>query len=207
VMIWKVCGMRESENIEEVLKVQPDWMGLIFYPGSKRYVSALDENTLKIIWSSSTTLVGVFVNASYEVIKEAVAKYQLKIIQLHGHESSDLGNQLKKNGLQVMKVFGVENELPEEDMKSWEGIADFFLFDTKSVDYGGAGRQFNWNALSSYKLDTPFLIGGGVGLDNIRNIDKLKLEKLVGIDTNSKLEITPGVKDLEKVKKMKEAIC
>jgi len=87
--------------------------------------------------------------------------------------------------------------------KQYQGIADYFLFDTASINYGGSGRHFDWNILRNYNLETPFLLSGGVQLEDIDQIKSMQVDKLVGVDVNSRFEIGPAMKDLEKLKRLK----
>ena len=206
-MLLKVCGMREHENIKDLLKVSPDWMGLIFYPKSKRFVGSMDPKTIAAIQASEVAIAGVFVNPSLDEIKEKVITYHLDMVQLHGNETLALGKEVKNLGVEVIKVFGIKDYLPMEEMKEWVGTADYFLFDTKSKDYGGTGRKFDWSALKGYNLEVPFLLSGGIDVTDIEEVRALNLTQMIGIDTNSKMEISPGLKDMDKVRKMKELVC
>jgi phosphoribosylanthranilate isomerase len=93
-MSLKVCGMRDPDNIRDLVEVvQPDWMGLIFYPPSPRFV----ENALaESIRNFRVNKVGVFVNASMEEIGEKVGLFGLDAIQLHGDESPEFAKMLKE---------------------------------------------------------------------------------------------------------------
>ncbi len=206
-MMLKVCGMRSKENIEELLEVEPEFMGLIFYPKSKRFVRELDAEVIDRLERSETKVVGVFVNASLEVIEQKVEEYKLDFVQLHGDEPLELGQQLAEKGMRVIKVFGVKDELPQEEISLWEPLVDYFLFDTKSTGYGGTGQRFSWNILKDYQARKPFFLSGGIALENANEVLEMDIPELVGVDVNSKLEIAPAIKDMEKVRDLKKLIC
>ena len=193
--------MRDPANIQELIELKPDFMGFIFYRKSPRYVDAIDEDTLMRI-PISIRKVGVFVNESLEVILEIANKYGLEYIQLHGDEDLTFANALKERGLKIIKVFRVMDAIPFF-ARNYEGIADYFLFDTASINYGGSGRHFDWNILKNYNLSVPFLLSGGVQLEDIPKIKSMEIEKLVGIDVNSRFELAPALKDIEKLKQLK----
>ena len=86
------------------------------------------------------------------------------------------------------------------------GVADYFLFDTATSSYGGSGRHFDWNILKNYNLEVPFLLSGGIDLSDIEKIKSLNIASMVGIDVNSRFELKPGLKDLDKVKELKAAL-
>ena len=200
----KVCGMRDPENIQELTALKPDFIGFIFYPKSPRYVSEMDEDFITGI-PSGIHKVGVFVNESLETISQLAEKYGLEYIQLHGDEDLTFANTLKERGLKIIKVFRIADALPTF-AKNYEGVADYFLFDTASVDYGGSGQHFDWSILRNYDLQVPFLLSGGIRLDDMAKIKSLNIEKLAGIDVNSRFEIAPAVKEIDKLKELKELL-
>ena len=200
----KVCGMRDIKNIQGLVAIEPDFIGFIFYHKSPRYVGEMDDNFIMCI-PSGIHKVGVFVNEAIEKIVDLANKYGLEYIQLHGDEDLKFVQQLKQKGLKIIRVFRVMDTIPFV-AKKYEGIADYFLFDTASINYGGSGRHFDWDILRNYNLKIPFLLSGGVQLEDIPKIRAMKIEKLVGIDVNSRFETKPAMKDLKKIAELKSAL-
>ncbi len=198
--------MRDPENIEAVGALQPDLMGFIFYEKSKRLVTP-DEWVLEKVWSFQGKKVGVFVNADLEEVLENVAAFRLDYAQLHGDESLDYGKELHEKEVRLIKVFGVQDKMPVDEIRLWEPYTDIFLFDTETNNYGGSGQKFDWSILNDYDSTKPFMLSGGIGLEDIEDIKNLAIPKLWGIDVNSKFELEPGLKDIEKVKALKDALC
>ena len=194
----KVCGMRDPDNIRELIEVGPDLMGMIFYEKSPRYVSG--HVGFK---TSQIDHVGVFVNPTKEEVLDKVKEYGLKYIQLHGSESVEFVSSIKQAGLIVIKVFRIIDELPVLEMKAFNGLVDYFLFDTKTALFGGSGQQFNWEILEAYPFETPYFLSGGIDLEDVPKILKMDLPKLYAIDVNSRFEVKPGLKDIQKIKKLK----
>lgn len=201
----KVCGMRDSGNIRQLLKLQPDYMGFIFYEKSKRFVPELDAELLND-FPSETKKVGVFVNASLEEVKGKVDRYGLDLVQLHGDESVEYVGDLFAAGIRVIKVFSVGDSFDFEQLKPYKGLVDFFLFDTKGKERGGNGVTFDWELLKAYDQSVPFFLSGGIDNENISALESLKGMNIHAIDVNSKYEISPGLKDIEELKKLKRAI-
>lgn len=201
----KVCGMRDSGNIRQLLKLQPDYMGFIFYEKSKRFAPELDAELLND-FSSETKKVGVFVNASLEEVKGKVDRYGLDLVQLHGDESVEYVGDLFAAGIRVIKVFSVGDSFDFEKLKPYKGLVDFFLFDTKGKERGGNGVTFDWELLKAYDQSVPFFLSGGIDNENISALESLKGMNIHAIDVNSKYEISPGLKDIEELKKLKRAI-
>jgi phosphoribosylanthranilate isomerase len=198
----KVCGMRNSDNIQQLAELPIDFMGFIFYEKSKRYVAnQLDIDQLNNL-PKSIQKVGVFVNEGLENIIEIVEKYNLEMVQLHGDESPEFGQNLKQKGIKVIKAFSVDEAFDFSETKPFENVADYFIFDTKTPQIGGSGQSFNWQILEKYRGATPFLLAGGIGVENLKSAQEIKHKMLVGLDLNSKFEIEPGLKDIEKLKKV-----
>ncbi|MCK5782652.1 MAG: phosphoribosylanthranilate isomerase [Flavobacteriales bacterium] len=192
----KVCGMRESHNIEKLLKLDIDMMGMIFYDKSPRYIVEVPQ----LSFNENINKVGVFVNSSFEDIMEIARKFKLNNIQLHGNESVELCERLKKEKLIVMKAFGIDDDFDFSQIKKFENTCSLFVFDTKTKAYGGSGRKFNWNKLKEYQGDTPFLLSGGISLENSSELVDFKHYKYAGVDLNSGFEIKPALKDIGKLK-------
>lgn len=181
--------MRDDGNIRAVEALNLDWMGFIFYPPSKRFVSVLPDYL-----PVKTKRVGVFVNENMETILERVALFRLDIVQLHGSESPEFCRQLGQHDIQVLKAFGIADYLPSKKIAAYEGSCDYFLFDTQTSVYGGSGRQFEWNILQNYQDNTPFLLSGGIGPDDVQTIREFTHPLCIGIDINSKFELSPAKK-------------
>ena len=189
--------MREADNIREVEALGIDLMGLIFWPKSKRYVAERPQYL-----PTQVKKVGVFVDASLEDIRQHIQDYQLDIIQLHGHETPDFIAQLSIFNFQfsIIKAFNIATAEDLAQTKPYEGIVDYFLFDTKAQLPGGSGEQFDWSVLSHYEGTTPFLLSGGIGPDDAERIKSFHHPRCIGIDLNSRFEIAPGLKDVNQLK-------
>ncbi len=197
--------MRESTNISELLKLQPDYMGFIFYGKSKRDVAdGLDAQLLNA-FPSSTKKVGVFVNAVLDFVKGKVAKFGLDLVQLHGDEAPKFCAELKANGVKIMKVFSMGENFDFDVLEAYKSHVDFFLFDTKGKERGGNGELFNWELLNEYDGEIPYFLSGGIDLENIESLSDLKVQPYA-IDVNSKFEIEPGLKDVERLKELKNKL-
>ena len=205
-MKLKVCGMGDSENIREILKSDPDYIGFIFYEKSKRFVDAIDLDVLREIEDQGISKVGVFVNASIEEVEEKWRSHRLDFVQLHGDESVAYGRELQKIDIQIIKVFRITDVLPKSEIQQWEDVAELFLFDTATEGYGGSGEKFGWEILSDYSSEVEYLLSGGIDLEDLDTIQNMDLPGMIGIDVNSKFEVSPRWKDAEKVQLLKELI-
>ena len=198
--------MRESTNISELLKLSPDFMGFIFFAKSKRDVADSLDAELLASFPESIQKVGVFVNAELDFVKGKVEQFGLNLVQLHGDESPEYCFDLKSKGIKVMKVFSVGESFDFNQLEAYKPYVDFFLFDTKGIERGGNGVQFDWSILKGYDQEIPFFLSGGIDLENLEQLSELKGMNLHAIGVNSKFEIEPGLKDVGRLKELKERL-
>ncbi len=192
--------MKFPDNIREVIKYRPDYLGFIFYPGSPRYAGENLDELSKLNIPSSILKTGVFVNESIDKIKQITSSISLDMVQLHGKEPVTDCIELKRSGLKITKVFSVGEDFDFNLMEPYVGNVDYFLFDTKGKYHGGNSIPFDWQIIEKYPFSIPFFLGGGIGLENIDLVKQIKNSYLYALDANSRLEISPGLKDPEKIK-------
>lgn len=203
----KVCGMRDRANsLQLVQEVDPDWMGLIFYPKSPRLVP-----TESAEWLIDLPLkkVGVFVGEDQSEIRRKSTLFGLSALQLHGGESVEVVKQLKEdNGLQIWKVFGVGEKLDWKMMEEFVPHVDRILFDTATASRGGSGKTFDWGLLKGYPFEKGFFLSGGLRLEHAIEILELSkdIPQLLGVDVNSGFEISPGLKSIPDLKEFKQKL-
>ncbi|KAA6330516.1 N-(5'-phosphoribosyl)anthranilate isomerase [termite gut metagenome] len=187
--------MREADNIREVEQAGVDMIGFIFYPKSPRYVEEVPEYLPR-----RAKRVGVFVNEGIESILRIVSCFGLNDVQLHGEESTEHCRLLRQTGVSVIKAFSISQEEDLQAIRRYEGLCDSYLFDTKCDERGGSGKSFDWSMLNEYKGQTPFLLSGGISVESIEALKECKHPRLSGIDINSRFEVSPGMKDVKKIK-------
>lgn len=203
----KVCGLTQLTQIQELITMNTDFLGFIFYEKSPRYIlNHLDLRQVSDIEHQGK--VGVFVNESLEKIIETASMAKLNFIQLHGDESKDFIVELRKKlnpEIRIIKVIRIGNQHLNELRKTInqkQFPIDYLLFDTDSTAFGGTGKTFDWNLLNKIEIPIPYFLSGGISLENIEKLTILK-QKPFALDINSKFEKEPGIKDLEKIKILK----
>lgn len=216
-MVIKVCGMRDAQNIREVSQLGVDMIGMIFYPKSPRYVEMQSSHAgiipdyvkedINIKSAKSPARVGVFVDDMVQNIVTRVVNYHLDYVQLHGNEPREMCENLRSTldpdirpGIKIIKAISVSDASDIQKYKEYVGAVDLFLFDTKCKTVGGSGQQFDWQVLEQYDGEIPFLLSGGIGPEDASRLHAFHHPKCIGIDLNSRFEIEPGVKDVEKLK-------
>ena len=176
----KVCGMTDADNIRDVEVLGVDMIGFIFYPKSPRYLYQIPRYVPTL-----AKRVGVFVNETKE----------------NGDESPEYCRTLHSQGIRIIKAFSIA--LPKDLLAifNYEGFCDYYLFDTRTVHYGGSGQQFDWSILQRYTGSTPFLLSGGINSYSVKALKEFHHPRLAGIDINSRFETSPGIKDVERIER------
>ena len=202
-MKFKVCGLFDNQNIQQVAELNPDYIGHIFWEKSVRYVKG---KTPKI--SPEIKKTGVFYNSNIEFVFNKISQHDLACVQLHGDESHEFCKNILDSGIQVIKSFRIDDDFDFDVLKNYENSCDMLLFDSKSELPGGTGKSFNWEKLKKYKLKKEFFISGGIGLHSINSlIDLFKIGlPIYGIDVNSKFEDNRYLKKIGELKTFIEII-
>ncbi|PWT98757.1 MAG: phosphoribosylanthranilate isomerase [Bacteroidetes bacterium] len=203
-MRLKVCGMTRLDQVHALDKMGVQFAGFIFYHKSPRFVMKhMNGEQLKKA-KLNINKVGVFVNSSYDEIMNHVHNFGLYMVQLHGDETPRFCERISDQ-VPTIKVFRIkEGDNIEWKIREYREVCDLFLFDTDWANYGGSGKKFDWKLLDQADIDKPFLLSGGIGLEDIDNLKEFASGKngknLFAVDVNSRFEISPGLKDLDKVK-------
>ncbi len=197
-MFIKVCGLTDNESTRTIAQLDGiSHLGFIFYDKSPRYTKTSIKTTKPKI--------GVFVNEELSQILELVEKHQLSGVQLHGNETPDFAASLP-NSLLKIKAIGISAVNDLEKASQFEGSVDYLLFDTKSPDFGGTGKTFDWSILQHYKGNIPFILSGGIGLESVNQLDSFYHPKFAGYDLNSRFERAPKDKNVSQIKLFAKAV-
>jgi phosphoribosylanthranilate isomerase len=206
----KICGMKLPDNIQAVTTLQPDYLGFIFYRGSKRFVDGLTPSFVKNL-PTGIRRTGVFVNEELDKVAQLAVLYGLNAVQLHGQEPVKyciaLKGLLADTDVALIKAFGVDEQFDFDTLNAYANVADYFLFDTQTPNHGGSGKVFNWSLLENYKLNKPYFLSGGIGPDSIEQLKQINDSRLYAIDINSRFELAPGLKDIDKLNDFKHKLA
>lgn len=204
----KVCGITEMKQLQQLEGLNIDFAGLIFYKESPRYIGEkISKAELKKA-DFDLKKVGVFVNPEMIDVLDAIDEYGLDVVQLHGDESPEMCEDLSSE-VEVIKVFSIRDGKEDIDkmVANYDAVCDYYLFD-KATDYsiGGTGQQFDWTVLTKAKIEKPFFLSGGIGVEDAAKIKAFKHPDFFGVDINSRFEKEPGIKDMSKVLQFKMAM-
>ncbi len=204
----KVCGITEMKQLQQLDGLDIDFAGLIFYKESPRYIG--DKISREDLKRADLDLkkVGVFVNPEMIEVLDAIDEYGLDAVQLHGDESPEMCEDLSGE-VEVIKAFRIKEGVTDIDalVAAYDAVCDYYLFD-KAIDnsFGGTGKQFDWSILTKAKIEKPFFLSGGIGVEDAVKIKAFKHPDFFGVDINSQFEKSPGVKDMGMVLQFKQAL-
>mgnify|MGYP001973117705 CR=1 FL=1 len=173
----KVCGLKFKSNILGVSKLEPDYMGFIFWEKSRRHVKGTTPN----LSQTKIKKTGVFVNADFEKISEKASVHKLVAVQLHGQESPEFCKKVRNLGVEIIKAFSIDEDFNFDILEKYNLCSDYFLFDTKGKSPGGNGVSFDWEILRNYKYEKKFFLSGGIGFESIDALKKNEKSSLTNI--------------------------
>jgi phosphoribosylanthranilate isomerase len=190
----KICGITNLEDARSAVNSGASALGFIFYDKSPRYILPETASQIAADLKEQVSFTGVFVDKTLDYVHAAIEEMGLNFIQLHGNESPDYCREVQ---LPVIKVFRVAPNFDAGIMKYYDVHA--FLFDTyEKGKPGGTGDIFNWKFIGDLQTDTPIILSGGLGVENI--LDAINAVCPSAVDVSSSVESKPGVKDEKKMK-------
>jgi phosphoribosylanthranilate isomerase len=192
----KLCGLKREQDMEYANALQPDYIGFVFVPVSKRAVSKEQAKALKAKLDPAIQTVGVFTDADTGEILSIAKEGIIDIIQLHGKYDPQKIEEIKAAGYPVIQAFSIQSK--EDIEKANACSVDYVLLDQGK---GGSGKCFDWSLLENIKRD--YFLAGGLGPENVK--EAIETYHPYAIDASSSLE-TEGRKDFEKMKQFVHTI-
>ena len=194
----KICGITTLEDARFAAGALADYLGFVFTSDSPRYVQPRDAAKISG-WIEGPKKVGVFVNQHQDEVNAISERVGLDLVQLHGDESAAYAKEIHAP---VVKVFRIRSaaDLPgiRNEMKLWDDIAQFYLFDSKNDKMrGGTGESWDWSMINELSPEKPFFLAGGISHENVAKA--VETVAPFGIDLSSSLEASPGKKDFDKM--------
>ncbi len=194
--------MTQPDQLDQLAEANVNFAGFIFYPKSPRFVLR-QMTTSQIRKENRMNKVGVFVNTGIEDVLQMVDECRLHMVQLHGDETPKYCERLA-DYVSVIKAFRLShNDTIEWMIRPYMDACDMFMFDTMGSGYGGTGKKFDWSLLKETEIGKPFFLSGGIEPGDEEELKKFSAEPvakaLFAIDINSRFEISPGLKDMQKV--------
>jgi phosphoribosylanthranilate isomerase len=192
----KMCGVTRLVDAEVAVEAGIDALGFIFHKKSERNIDPKQARRIIDRLPPFIDTVGVFVNKKRHEVEEIIDYCRLAYAQLHGEESPKYCERLARFGApcQVLKAFRVGPDLRAGDIEPYDDHVRGYLLDTYHKDMaGGTGKTFDWERIKKLRLRRPLLLAGGLNPDNI--LEALTRVRPYGVDVNSGVEVSPGIKD------------
>ena len=189
----KVCGINEPGALATAIEAGVDWLGLVFFPPSPRFVTPGRAAELADLAAGGPPLVGLFVDPTEEQIAATLAQVRLDVLQVYGAEPGIRRLKLRF-GLPVWQAVGVETEA---DLPAEASEADRLVLEARppvaATRPGGNARRFDWSLLARWQAPAPWLLAGGLNPANVA--EAVRVTGAVAVDVSSGVERRPGVKD------------
>jgi phosphoribosylanthranilate isomerase len=195
--------MTQIDQVDQLADAGVTFAGFIYYPKSPRYVFK-NMTTSQIRKVNNINKVGVFVNAQVEEVLHMVDECRLHMVQLHGDESPKYCEKIA-DYVSVVKAFRLsDNDSVDWMIRPFMDVCDMFMFDTMGVGYGGTGKKFDWNVLKNTSIGKPFFLSGGIEPGDEPRLLEFSNDPsaraLFAIDINSRFELSPGMKDMGRIR-------
>ena len=191
----KICGINDNSSMASALDCEVEYIGLVFYKNSPRYVSIEFSKNLLKNRTKHSKIVALTVDPDNNLISKIMKNIKPDFIQLHGNETPERCIEIKnKFSIPIIKGIGIKtrNDLIEST-KKYEDFSEILLLDAPSMTLpGGNGSKFNWNILKNYNYKTKWMLAGGLQSNNIE--EAIKVTNPPAIDISSGVEIEKGIK-------------
>jgi len=196
----KICGITNLEDALAAVQAGADAIGFIFFEKSPRFIPVEEAAKIRRFINPFVHIVGVFVDPTYTFAREVIERVELDFIQFHGNESPEL---CRLFGEKAIKAFRVKNDFSPETCRLYENMV--WLLDTYSQStHGGTGMTFDWKIATQVKALNPnIILSGGLTPENVA--EAINIVRPLAVDVSSGVEISPGKKDKDKIKKFIKA--
>ena len=192
----KFCGLKTRADISFANELLPEYVGFVFAPKSKRYVTPAQVEKFRGALSEKICVVGVFVNENFQTVAELLSAGIIDAAQLHGSEDNDYIKNLRGVTKKIIiKAFQIKtaNEIAAVE----KSFADFVLIDAGAGD----GKVFDWNLVKNLRRE--YFLAGGLTPENVG--DAIRILNPFAVDVSSGIE-TDGKKDFNKMVAFAKAV-
>jgi phosphoribosylanthranilate isomerase len=207
----KICGINDETAMRTAVAAGAQYVGLVFYPPSPRALQPDQAAELATHIPDGVTTVGLFVDPDDRLVDDMLAKVPLDLLQLHGSENPARCQELRaRTRLPVMKAIKVTDQSDIQSAQAYVDAVDFLMFDAKAPKDmenalpGGNALSFDWTLLSGQSWPLPWMLAGGIHLDNV--IEAVQASGAAIVDVSSGVESEPGHKDPARIEAFLDAV-
>jgi phosphoribosylanthranilate isomerase len=200
----KICGLSTPETMDAALDAGADFVGLVFFEKSPRNVEPQTAAQLASMANLRAKVVALTVDADHALLETIVSKVAPDYLQLQGHETLERVADIRiRYSVPVIKAVGISNSDDLAAARDYFHVADIVLLDAKpppgAALPGGNGLAFDWQLLAPLKGQLPFMLAGGLTPENVATA--IELTGATMVDVSSGVEMSPGVKDPERIRR------
>jgi phosphoribosylanthranilate isomerase len=191
-----MCGTTNGEDARAAVQAGVDAIGFIFVEKSPRFIAVQKAREIIADLPPFVDPVGVFVDRDLQEMTEIAKEVGLSYLQLHGNEDPGYCLQAARmtGTCKVIKAFRVGEHSRPIDFVKYNNVVQGFLLDTYvKGQAGGTGATFDWQLVERLDLQRPVILAGGLKPENI--LEAIRAVRPYGVDVNSGVEISPGIKD------------
>jgi phosphoribosylanthranilate isomerase len=206
----KICGLSTPETLSAALAAGADYVGLVFYPPSPRYVSLAQAADLAALARGKARIVALVVDADDRMLADIARTVKPDIMQCHGSETPARLDEIRALvDTPLIKAIKVAAAADVARAQDFAGHADIILFDAKAPEHllaalpGGNGLAFDWQLLDRFGERARFMLSGGLTPANVAGAIAMTGAPMV--DVSSGVETAPGKKDVALIRKFIEA--
>lgn len=190
----KICGITRVEDALNAVEYGADAIGLVFHEPSPRYVKISQAIEIANKIPAFVTVVGLFVNAEPDFVREVISRVKLDLLQFHGDETPQ---ECASYGLPFIKAIRVKSDTNLVQCAKDFSASKALLLDTFTDGVaGGTGHVFDWNLIPA-ALDKPVILAGGLNAQNVAQA--INQVKPYAVDVSGGVEISKGIKDVAKI--------
>ncbi|MDQ7980716.1 phosphoribosylanthranilate isomerase [Paraburkholderia sp. SARCC-3016] len=193
----KLCGLSKPSDVDCAVDLGADAIGLVFYPPSPRALSVAQAVELTRNVPPFLSVVGLFVNATPDWVRDVVCDVPLSLLQFHGDETPDQCEALASvAGLPWLRALRIEPDTRPDDLVKSAlnySAASGLLFDTHVEGYGGGGKVFDWSLIPA-ELARRAVLSGGLNAQNVG--EAIRRVRPYAVDVSSGIEV-PGAKGVK----------
>ncbi len=197
----KICGVTRYADAMDVVNAGADAIGMVFYEKSPRFISNELAEKISYQLPAFVSRVALFKDADKNSINSVLAAVDIDIIQFHGNEPLDFCEQFDKPYIKALGMKGAEHDVDYliSSASTYHSAKALLLDGHAPGEAGGAGKAFDWQAISRAMtlMDKPVILAGGLTVENVKQaIDTVHP---FAVDVSSGVESSPGIKDKEKI--------
>jgi phosphoribosylanthranilate isomerase len=189
----KICGINEPRALEVAVEAGADWLGLVFFPPSPRYVTLARATELAALAEGGPPLVGLFVEPTDAQIEATLDAVRLHALQIYA-PAADIARFKRRFGLPIWRAVGVKTQ---PDLPEAADGADALVLEAQppaaATRPGGNARRFDWSLLAGWQAPAPWLLAGGLTPENVA--EAVQTTRAAAVDVSSGVEAAAGVKD------------